>query len=492
MRSKPLESRTSLLIVAFLAGASMMSVELAASRVMAPAFGSGIYVWGSLIGMVMVALSCGYFLGGRVADKSKDRRVLFNALLFAGIAVSFVPFLGLQVVMASMLAGLRFGPILASLVLFTIPMCLLSMVSPMVIRFYARDLSTIGSSSGLVYAVSTAGSIFGTFFTAFVLLPELGTKATLLLNASVLFIAGFSMFLSLDKALLVILLIPGFFLNNIQDMGLEKIYGDVIYNGESEYNIIRVYDTPKYRMLKLDEEGVMQTYLVKNSILTGRYYDVYCVGPLLSRGKSVLFLGMAGGTAVKQLLNFYDVSVDAVELDPKVVDVAKEYFDVREGERLRIHVGDGRQYLRGAGKYDIIDVDTFTGGANIPFHMATYEFFQEAKGHMTGDGILMMNIVDQEPKKELTMSMAYTLKKVFPSVFVVNMGGNQIVIACKKKTTQSEFIRHLNTNKEGDLDEITNLVKSNLNEFNSKGKAVFTDDKSNIEELTFRTRSMNW
>jgi spermidine synthase len=481
--------------VAFIAGSSMMSLELSASRILAPGFGGGIYVWGSLIGVIMAALSAGYVVGGRLADRINDTSILYKALVFAATYTALIPAFGKDVVVLSTLFGQVGGPIAATIALFAAPMALLSMVSPMVIRFRAEKVSTAGSSAGLVYAVSTVGSIFGTFATAFMLLPVIGAKSTILSNAVLLFAIGFLGLADKRSIPLVVIVASGIWLT-YNGQGTDYFGGNLVYSGESEYNVISVYDSPQARILKLNWEGAIQSYMSKNDVLTGKwtgyYYDCYLLGPLINDGRRILWLGMAGGTSTKQLLQYYDVDVDAVEIDGRVVEVAKTYFNVSEGEHLRIHTADGRQFLKSSGKYDIINVDVYTGGPDVPAHMATVEFFAEASDHLSEGGILMMNVIAFGGDRELADAVAYTVKQVFPSVFVIDLGGNSIIVASKEKMTEEELISRLGKNDKPALDEMIKTLKPKIRGFEATEGTLFTDDKSNIEEINFKVVQEGW
>ncbi|MFH0862625.1 MAG: fused MFS/spermidine synthase [Candidatus Altiarchaeota archaeon] len=473
-------SRAFLLGSAFLAGASVMSLELCASRILSPGFGGGIYVWGSLIGVIMAAMSLGYWIGGRWADDRKDPKRPYKALILSGIIVSLTPTVGYAIVAVCTYAGLIFGPLISSVMIFAAPMTLVSTVSPMVIKREARNLSTVGGSAGKVFAISTVGSIIGTFATAFLLLPYLGTRATLLSNALLLCALGCIGVYERNSALLAMFMLPGFLYQPpyLQAEGL-------IYRGESAYNIISVVDSPNSRILRMNWDlFLIQSYQNKNGPLTGYYFDNYLLGPPMSGGNKVLFIGMAGGVAVNQLLGFYDVDVDAVEIDPSVVDVAKEYFNVTEGPRLRIFVSDGRQFLKGSGKYDVIDVDAFNG-ADIPTHMSSAEFFKDAYGHLNDDGILMMNVLNIKNDRKLSHAVANTMKTAFPSVFLVNSSRNDILIACKGKKTKQQLTEGLTRANNPRMEPIIYNFNEYAVEYNQEGGDIFTDDKTDIEELTF-------
>ncbi len=483
---KPCGAR--LLAMACVAGASMMSLELCALRMLAPSFGGGTYVWGALIGVVMAALSGGYYLGGRLADKSSDAKPACRLMAVAGAMTAILAGIGRPAIMSMTFAGFFWGPILASLVLFAPPIMALSMVAPAAIRFIVKSTPEVGSVSGRVYAVSTVGSIAGTLATAFILLPAIGTKATVLCNAVALFLTGYLNSPDRDNALLAVLLAGGVVLAYTGDAQLDRAYGNVIHASESEYNIIRVYDTPTMRRLVLNDEGLTQTVMLKGSTLTGRYYDLYTAGPLINGGGRVLFIGLAGGTAVKQLLEFHEVEVDAVEIDPKVVEVAGDYFGLAERPGLNVFVDDGRQFLRGAGTYDLICQDTYSGGGYLPAHLSSLEFFAEAREHLSENGIFMINVVTYGDDTGLGYAVANTLKGAYPSVFTVMSGGNMIVLGFKRRTSEAEILERIRSNRNPLLGNVTLAYETTLREYTASGGTVFTDDRSNVEELAYAAR----
>ncbi|MFH1055073.1 MAG: fused MFS/spermidine synthase [Candidatus Altiarchaeota archaeon] len=523
MELKLADNRFFLLFVAFVSGASIMCLELAASRVLAPSFGSSIYVWGALIGVIMAALSLGYFLGGWVADREGGITALFKCMAYSGVLISLIPAVSKPVLAYTMRWGLVFGPVAASFILFALPMILLSMVSPMVVKAYAGKISTVGGSAGLVFAVATVGSMVGTFSAAFVMLPALGVRAVLLADAVVVFLIGFAGLGRREYLLLVLFLVPGVASAHAQCVDLKGF--ELLYCGESEYNVIGVYDSPWYRVLTLNDGSLVQTVERKGSPLTGMYYDVYSLGPLLTSGKRVLFFGLAGGTAVKQLIMFHEVNVDAVEIDGKVVDVARDYFNVTEGDGLRIFVADGRRYLSESGEYqrpaakaaglirrklpnqveslrlppeedsfrayDMVGVDVFNG-PNLPVHMSTVEFFSEVSDHLGDDGVVMVNVVSSKGDRSVGDAVAYTMKQVFPSVYTVDLEYNRIIVAFKKETSESEVIRRLKANSNPLLKGVVEGAVLNLREFNAVSGVVLTDDRSNIEELTFKAFASQW
>ena len=472
------KSKFFLLATAFTTGACIMVLELTASRILAPSFGSGIYVWGSLIGVIMIALALGYYLGGRVADSSGDIGVLFKNLIVSALLVSIIPVFGSMVVSISVIGGLVYGPIISTIILFSIPMTLLAMVSPMVIKFCTTNLSELGLSAGKVYAISTVGSIAGTFLTAFFLIPTAGSRITLLSTALILFILGSLGAYRVKYLTAFVFLLPGLLYQPPAEDSL-------IYRTESEYNIISVLDYHDYRVLRLNYDYAIQSKSSKTEVLSGGgYWDYLNVGPLITKTDRILWLGMCAGVSPKQLSYFYNATIDAVEIDPKVAEVARDYFDLKESDEIKIHISDGREFLRTSGSYDIVNVDVFSGGLDVPFHMATEEFFQEAKDHMTEDGLLTMNAIAIGGDERVSNAIAYTMKQVFPSVFVVRIDQNRMLMAFKKHKTIEE-IRGSLRSYDPKLSTIVNRTLSNIYEFDSSDGIILIDDKSNLDELSF-------
>ncbi|MFH1789332.1 MAG: fused MFS/spermidine synthase, partial [Candidatus Altiarchaeota archaeon] len=465
-----------LLLVAFAGGAVIMGLEFSASRVLAPFFGYSIYVWGALLGVIMGALALGYFLGGWLIDRSPREDVLFKVILAAFLLTVAIPVYDKKLILLVEDTGTVYGSMLATTILFSFPMTLLAMISPMIIRLKTKAVSELGVSSGVIYAVSTIGSIFGTFATAFYLIPTYGTKTTILIASTVLLavsLAGLARrkYVPLAAFILVVLLIP------------QQSSPNVIYQTESEYSLIKVLDEGDVMRLAVNQDRWSQTVAKKDSILTGGYIDYFNLGPVLADVGEVLIIGVAGGGSVRQLRHFYPgVAIDAVEIDPTMIEVAEAYFNLSIGEGVRVIVEDGRTYLRKTErKYDFIEVDVFSGGPNIPYYLATREFFESAYGHMTDDGVLMMNVLSIGAYLQLADVVSKTVASVFPSVYVVDRGVNQIIVAYKKKTPVEEYLRPLR-GVSGELAPVANhtLYHTRL----PRGPdMVLTDDHAPIEGM---------
>jgi len=255
-------------VVAFISGAVIMGLELAASRLLAPHFGYSIYIWGSLLGVIMLALAIGYFLGGWLIDKNPTDSVLYKTIFASAILTAIIPIHSFPILSILSFLGLIWGSLISTTVIFGPPMVLLAMVSPMVIRLKSRTVEGVGETSGFVYAVSTVGSILGTFVTAFYLIPDLGTQKTILGFSIVLFMISFLRIGSILRITFLVILPFGFFV----PVMLYSMSG-MAHHTESEYNVINVYQKENLTILMLGYTGGSQTVSYKNQTLTGRYYD---------------------------------------------------------------------------------------------------------------------------------------------------------------------------------------------------------------------------
>ncbi|MEW6308569.1 MAG: fused MFS/spermidine synthase [Bacillota bacterium] len=385
--------------VVFLAGAVFMAVEVVGSRVLAPDFGSSVFTWGSLIGVFLAALSVGYYLGGEAADRLPGEPLLYAALGGAGGLTMLVPAVAPALTKAVLAADLgpRIGPLAAAAVLFAIPAVLLGMVSPLAIKLRAASLSGLGRTAGRLYALSTAGSIAGTFAASFWLIPAFGTRPILTglgLVLTGLSAAGFGLqrqwrlaATPLGVAVVVIALLPG------QPLPATSMV--LVHEEESHYHRILVVEDGHSRWLKFDNSWQSGMSLT-DPFDTPTVYTGYFRLPMLvtPHARRVLFVGLGGGSAPKDFWRRYPrVAVDAVELDPAVVRVAREYFALPEDSRLRVVVEDGRAFLTKPGdEYDLIVLDAYYADA-IPFHLTTVEFWRIAAGRLAPGGIVAVNII---------------------------------------------------------------------------------------------------
>ncbi|MBI4529241.1 MAG: fused MFS/spermidine synthase [Deltaproteobacteria bacterium] len=472
------------LIVAFVAGWVVMMLEILGARLLAPYFGYSVYQWGALIGVVLACLTCGYYLGGRVGDGSHARGFLIWALIVSATWIILIPPLARLSLPWSRASGPAWGAVVATTLLLGLPSALLGTVSPIVTRL--TFTGAIANAAGSVYAVSTLGSIGGTFFTAFYAIPVLGSRtshyvAGLLLVAALLglALAGRQLrYLAAIGLVLLPLVLPN-----------TRLPKGVIYEAESIHNIIRVVDRGSDRSLYLNYAAGAQTVMRKDAVLTGKYYDYFVLGPLMNQAKNALFLGVGGGTALKQVLEVYpDVRVVGVDLDPEVLTVAERYFALARSPRLDLRAEDARWYVESAtGEFDLIGIDLFVTG-QIPFFTTTVEFFNLLKKRLSARGLVMMHIRSVRSGDELLAPFVRTIGAVFPSVFV--FGRNNLILVASKTPVELDVLIHALERGATAFPAIQPVVAQALTDFRRAVGGdhwpIFTDDRNDVEIRTFR------
>jgi len=410
--------------IAFASGAAVMGVELMASRLFAPAFGDSVFVWGSLIGVIMLALAAGYWLGGRRADRNSSYHELSNIILASGVFVLAIPWAAPYILELIRLTGLGdvYGPLLASMMLLTGPTVLLGMVSPYAVRLSAGDVVSIGSVSGGLSSINTAGSIFGTFFTVFVLIPVFGTRE-IITSLGVLLV--FVSLIGRDwKGKLFLMLVVGLLLLPEALVGgrLRVLGGTVVYRRETPYSTLTVVDNAGagVRYMFLNDMTHSLMYLNGSTRAAARYTDYFNLAFGFNPGiRDVLFIGGGGFSGPKQFLEQYPwVNVDVVEIDPYVVEAAYTYFGVpRDEPRLRVYTMDGRSFLDQAGFYDLVVLDAYSH-TYVPFHLMTLEFHQLLRQHINQGGVLVSNLIGSfvGDTSELLWCEVETVAQVYPNV----------------------------------------------------------------------------
>ncbi|HEX4840685.1 MAG TPA: fused MFS/spermidine synthase [bacterium] len=415
-------------VVVFGAGAVLMALEIVGSRILAPYFGSSVYVWGSLISIFLAALSAGYYLGGVASDRWPQAVSLAVALTVSGALILMLPVASRPILETVTLwdLGPRASPLLASVVLFVLPSLLLGMTSPFAIKLAATDLATVGATAGVLYAISTAGSIAGTLLTAFVLIPAMGVRAILYtLGVTLVVLAGLLALRAVRRVTPVMsLLLVGVLAweASAATVGISRW----LVEKDTVYHRIRVHEDVSWRYLRFDRSLQGGMLLKDPTVSPLRYTDyVHLAWVFTPSIRRVLVIGLGAGSIPKQFLATYPaVSVESVELDPVVVDVARQYFAVPAGGRHRIIVQDGRQYVRRAdGVYDMILVDAYFADA-IPFHLVTREFLGQLKAHLAPGGVVVANIVGAlgGANSKLFRSVYKTYASEFGSLAVFPVG----------------------------------------------------------------------
>ncbi|HET6515661.1 MAG TPA: fused MFS/spermidine synthase [Thermodesulfovibrionales bacterium] len=475
-------------ILAFFSGMCIMAIELSASRLMAPFFGTSTFVWTNVIGIIMVALSIGYLVGGKLADRRPNLEILLKILLAACAFLITIPFAAPSVV-GGIMSVLRhskssftfifFGSLASITLLFSLPILLMGMTSPFLIRIVASR-EDVGNSAGHIFGISTIGSIVGTFLPILVFIPTFGTGRTILFFAVLLLgvtAAGFARkrYVILPLLCIVFLLVP---------LPAARKKSGLIYATESAYEYIEVLDNGRYRFLAYNNIAGFQTIARKDSPVTGYYFDYYSLLPYLTgkKAETVCLIGLGGGIIANQIQYFHKgVNVDGIEIDPKVITIAREYFALTD--RTRVYNQDGRIFLNLISKkYDIIIVDAFTQQIYIPFHLTTENFFREAKQKMNAHGILAINLACFRDTSPLLKSVTNTLLASFRNVYRVKIPAtnNSLILASDGEIDFGKLSSASGT--ELDAIALYSMRSFQKVEFDP-GVAVLTDDRAPIEHM---------
>ena len=427
----------------FVGGTAVMILELIGSRILAPYLGTSIFVWSALIGIILGALSLGYYLGGYFSRRGGKLSFLALILFLAGISVSMIILFRKHVLLFAMALGAQMGSVIATTVLFALPSILLGMVSPYAIHLKIDTVERSGGVAGNLYALSTIGSILGTFLAGFYLIPTFNTDQILIGLSVVLFAT--SLFVSFDWKKIYFFPVV-IFLSVVFSPSSAKN----VFEMDSAYNHIRVVDFREsksklaVRALFLATVPHSLIYLDSNELYSN-YYRLYRLDnlfmPNIRRG---LTLGGGAYIAPVDFLDRYpNAEMTVVEIDPKVTQVAKDYFRLQPYPRLDIHHQDARMFLNQTNKtYDVIYGDVFSSFFAIPFHLTTQEALRKIHDILTDKGVFILNLVSSlEGKKSLFFQAEYkTLQTIFPQLYIfltdfptgdLSKAQNIIIIATK-------------------------------------------------------------
>ena len=474
-------------ITTFIAGATGMIIELVASRILSPYLGNSNLIWTCIIGMMLAFMSLGYFIGGKLSDKHPKRNLLSLFLLNSATFISLIPMIEIYAIepISKINFSLPLLAIICSTITFGIPSMFLATASPFAVKLKDKDLEKIGGVSGRMSALSTIGSIVGTFLAGFVLIPKLGVKNIILLVVIVLVILSYLIYEDKDikytikiiatLVILVSLVLVGkkMFLQKHEDMILDtdSEYSRIwikkfTNNSGKEYNTLEV--DKGYESIASGEKNLTADYL--------KYYDLF--NYYQENTENVLMIGGAAYTYPSYFLEQYkDKKIDVVEIDSKMTELAEKYFDLNtQNENLNIYHEDGRRYINTTqNKYDCILIDAFKG-LNVPFQLTTEEALIQAKRNLNENGIVITNIISAlDGKNANFIKYEYaTYKKVFKDVkiFKVQNGmfnddelQNLILVGFKGNVIE----------KNDEYNKYKNLLKNEVPDFSSD-KNVVTDE----------------
>ena len=490
-----------LYLTEFFAGMSVMAIELGASRLLAPYFSSSQIVWTIIIGAIMIAMALGNLWGGRSADRNPSPDRLYGRLLIAAVWVAAIPFCGKYVIalislLLALLAGQQFliwASLLSCLVLFVFPLMLLGTVSPSLVKYTVNNLGESGKTVGELNALNTVGSIIGTFTPTFLTIPAVGTAWTFLIFAGILLAIALCYFLferrgRIRAAVAAVLAVIFAFSGSTATFAFTG--GETVYEDESIYNYLQVTETEKQISLSTNVLFGVQSVLVKNGKLTGMYYDYALAAPLMACGREtpprILILGFGTGTYALSCRRYFPgCTIDGVEIDNKIIELAYTRFGVpRNAPDLHVTEFDGRAFLRGAGRYDVIMVDAYRD-ITFPFQMSSVEFFSEVRDHLTENGVAVINL-NMRSQKENSIGdyLCDTVGAAFDRVYVADCEGNREVFAFSDGECLSRFEAAL-AEEEGEFPRMMRKVNRALTP-DTPGKLLLTDDRAPVELLGMR------
>jgi spermidine synthase len=506
-----------LILVVFVAGACSLAVELSASRLLAPYFGTSLFVWANLIGLILLYLTVGYFLGGRLADRYPRPQVLYTLTIIAAFLISVIPFLSKPILLWSQSSfstysiGVFYGSLVSVILLFAVPMILLGCVSPFAIRLRIEQLGRSGRTAGQLYGISTAGSILGTFLPVLFLIPTIGTYRTFFTFAVALLLVSIIGMAStrfdnsrprsrrVNRSFLSILLLIPMTLSILTMQGpIKAAYGSngggvLIAERESIYNYIQVVQVGYETQLIMNEGVAIHSIYNPRSILTQAYWDYFMIAPYFNNPpftqdqvRKVALIGLGAGTAAREFTAAYGpIPIDGVEIDGTIVDLARQYFHMTE-PNLHVIVQDGRYFLQTTSqKYDVIGIDVYQQ-PYVPFQFTTKEFFQTVRDHLTPTGVVALNAGRTSHDFRLVEALAQTMHSVFPNVYIIDTERftNSLVIGTNAPTSLANFMINTAVLNNPLLQSVAqaSIAYGNIRE--EHGRTVyFTDDRAPVEQL---------
>jgi spermidine synthase len=491
-------------LLVFVVGTGSLGAEIAAVRLLAPYFGASTIVWANTIGIVLVALSVGYWLGGRLADRHPNMRGLCLLALAAAGLLALVPFASdplLDVAVDALdeiSAGAFLGSLFAVLVLVAVPVLLLGAVSPYAIRLAVSSVEEAGTVAGRLYALSTAGSLVGTLLSALLLIPLVGTRRTFLIFAlaiAVMAVWGLRpvrRYALAPAAIVALIALP------VGTLKAQADSGKVIYEAETEYQYARVVEHDDgSRELELNEGQAQHSICTAEceagrdgprdpaSVLTGDVWDGHLVlgfTAFETPPRRVAILGNAAGTTARAYEQFFpDTRVDGVEIDGELSEIGREYFDMNN-PRLHLYHEDARPFLRRIdADYDVISVDAYRQ-PYIPFYLTTVEFFESVRDRLRDGGVLIVNAGHPEGQDELEKVLTATIGEVFPNVMRDPMEPTNTLIVASRAPLSPERLRAAADRLPEGLRPTAEAAAARV-ESPLSGGDVYTDDKAPVEWL---------
>ncbi len=488
--ARPHSWRLTLLVLA--GGACSLATEMSGARLLAPYFGTSNLVWANVIGLMLLYLAVGYWIGGRLADRYPTERALAYVVMGAAITIACLPFVSRPLFSAATGAfdGVSAGGFIASffgtMLLFAVPVTALGTISPWAIRLSVRDVAEAGTVSGRLYAISTIGSLAGTFLPVIVITPWIGTQRTIIAVAAVLALAAAP--LLPPRALVVPVLIA---LATLIPPGATKAATDgrVLFERDSAYQFVQVIEKDNGdRILHLNEGWAVHSLLPRDGVLTDGYWDGFLSLPALSGDHTgnVAVLGNAGGTMSNMYGHVWpEMTVDGVEIDPLVSEVGRKYLGMDSNPRLTVHTDDARVWLRRTSKrHSAMVIDAYRQ-PYIPFQLVSREFFTLVRDRLTPSGVVGINVGTPPGQTEAVEMIAATMRDVFPTVVEARYDEfNSLVFAFPAEVSETEIRARLRATP-GLAEAAAHTIEARMRMVDPGG-TILTDDHAPIEWVTDR------
>lgn len=494
-------SRKYLYLTVFAAGMSTLAVEFTTSRMLQTVYGTSNIVWANVIGLVLMFLTLGYFLGGRLADRRPHHHIFYGLVIVAGFCSVFFLLLTSVILRsaASSLASLNVGAVVSSLlgVVFALalPVTMLGCISPFAIRLAVRDVDEAGRVSGLVYAVSTWGSLLGTYLPVLITIPLAGSRLTAVIFGALLLLVGLiGVMQTRPRAGVTMLVLPALLVpvSWVWLQGNLKSYAGQIYETESSYNYVQVVRQEDCNYLLLNEGQAYHSFYCEGGRVPRiSVWSIMLSAPFFNDPpvivENLAVIGLAAGTIPKQFTQvFGPIPVDGIEIDPAIVQVGRQFFDMNE-PNINVIVGDGRYQLNQLqSQYTIITVDAYKV-PYIPWHLTTREFFTEVQARLDSNGVVAINVGRTPNDRSLVDAITGTLLEVFPSIHAIDVPGslNTILVATMKPTSADNLaanLRRLGADPDPLLLAALKTASENLVPAVASD-TIFTDERAPVEAI---------
>jgi len=389
-----------LLLVSFLEGGAVMIIELLGAKIIAPYYGTSLYVWSSVLGVTLGALALGYFLGGVISKKYPGKNSLFMVLLIGAFFTVIAPLIAPQILLLTDGLGVKFGSLASVFLYLMLPITCMGSVSPMIIQLINKGSENAGKSAGTVYAISTVGGILATFLAGFYLIPIIGIKITAFMTGGLLaFVALVYFIYAKNKTIPLILIILFLTTVVLNPSPKESDNTKVIYSSTGILGEWKVLDVGQLKIegntqieRRLVLNGIDQTYTQVGfePLSLWKYpHKIAAYSSMKPEGSKALLLGMAGGSLAYELLAM-GMDLDIVDLDERIRHIAKEYFKYNP-ETSNLFIDDARHYIRNTAiKYDFVVIDLLLGEVQ-PTHVFSLEGFEDLKKILNEDAIVIIN-----------------------------------------------------------------------------------------------------